>query len=1804
MSFLTISLLPAFIHAQTDTTWVQKMENPATNFYEVQSAFEDYWRDKPIEKGKGYKVFKRWEDYMAPRVFPTGNTTLPSQAYTNYLEWLAMQPSNPEPSSLLSSWTPLGPFGISDGGGAGRLNFVRFDPTNSSIIYVGAPDGGLWKSTNAGNSWSTLTDQLTVIGASDIAINPSNTQIMYLATGDGDGSDCNSIGVLKSTDGGVTWNTSGLNWTVNQGRSISKLLMHPTNPFILIAATSNGVYRTVDAGVNWTQTSTGNFKDIEFSPSSPNTIYVAGTVFRKSTDNGVTWTTITSGLPTSGISRYAIAVSAANAAYVYVLIGRSSDQGLLGVYRSTDSGTTFTLRKGPTAPNLLGWESDGSDAGGQAFYDLAIAVSPANADAIVVGGVNSWKSSDGGTTWLLNTSWTGSGAPYVHADIHAIDYLPGSSSTFFVCSDGGISKTSDSGTSFTDISANLAIAQQYRLGLSSTSTGKVLTGHQDNGTNLLNAGNWNQVYGGDGMDCFIDRTNDNVMYGSYVYGEYYKSTNGGATWNTIISGLPGGSWLCAWHQDPVAAATLYAGGRSAMYVTTNGGTAWAALGTPSGSGSIIEFAIAPSNNQVIYSVKSNAVSKSVNAGAAWTNVTGTLPVGSATLTNVAVSNTNPNIVWVTFSGYSAANKVFKSIDGGVSWTNHTTGLPNVPCNTIVYQNTAPNDLVYVGTDIGVFYRDNTMASWVAYMTGLPRVAIRDLEIFYPTGKLRAATFGRSLWESNLQFLGTALPVAEFTASQTTICAGSSITFTDQTAFAPVSWSWTFTGGTPTTSILQNPTVSYSTPGVYQVTLTATNANGSDGETKTAFITVLNSAGAALPLSEGFVAATFPPVGWSIINTNASVSWVRSPSVGLAPTVGNSLLFDNYTVNDSGDDELRLNALSFSSVGAAQLTFDVAYAPYDVANYDGLEVLVSTNCGITFSSVYLKSNTVLATAPAITTIFTPTVAQWRTETVDLTPYAGQANVILAFRNLSGYGNRLFVDNINLSGTATPTAAFSPSSSSVCTAQNVTFTDASLSASSWSWNFGAGATPATATGVGPHIVSYSTSGSKTVSLTINGSISTNQIITVNAAPSAPSISAGGSTTFCAGGSVNLTSTAGTSYLWSNGATTQLINATSAGPYSVQVTNAAGCLSLASTASTVTVNSLPTPPSVSAAGPTTFCVGGSVNLTSSIGATYLWSNGALTQTIAATTAGVYSVQVTNASGCQSVASSGTTIVVNSLPATPTISASGPTTFCAGGSVILTSTAGSGNTWSNGATTNSILVNSAGTYTVFTNNGSCSSANSTGTSVTVTPSVAPSISIVSNDADNTICVGTAVNYTASLTNGGASPNYQWQINGTNVGTNSTLFSTSGLTNGQVVTCVLTSNANCASPTNATANSISMTVNSVPSIPGVISGNTSVCSNSTGNTYSIVSLPNATSYAWTVPVGATITSGQGTNSINVDFGTGSGSVSVNASNLCGTSPIQSQAVTVNSMLPTPTINSSGLTNFCAGNSVVLTSSSVSGNTWSNGQTTASITASTSGNYSVIVNNGSCVSPSSAGTSVVVNPLPATPIISAGSSTTFCEGGSVQLTSSAASSYFWSNSEVTQSITVSTSGAYSLVVNDGTCSSLGSNVINVTANLNPVVAFSTVVDLCDNDAPLVLTQGTPVGGVYSGNGVSGGFFDPSITGVGTEILTYDFIDGNGCSASANTNVTVQNCAGIDDLVKFEVSLYPNPTSGLLNVRANSEILSVKFYDATGRLVFESKKLNTKQAILDLKEFSSGMYKVELKLVSGESLFTEIAFAVK
>src|SRR5574343_2782 len=824
---------------------------------------------------------------------------------------------------------------------------------------------------------------------------------------------------------------------------------------------------------------------------------------------------------------------------------------------------------------------------------------------------------------------------------------------------------------------------------------------------------------------------------------------------------------------------------------------------------------------------------------------------------------------------------------------------------------------------------------------------------------------------NFQLNATAVatpPVANFSGTPLIICAGSTVTFTDLSTNA-TSWSWNFgAGATPATSTAQNPTVTFNTAGTNTITLTATNAFGSDVETKTNYITVLSSTGVALPISEGFTAATFVPVNWSLVNANASpTTWVRTTLAGNTPTTGNSMMFDNSSYSEGDDDEVRLPGASFSGLSSAQLQFDVAYAAYNATIFDGLQVLVSTDCGLTFTSVYNKTGATVAagnlpTAAATTAAFTPTAAQWRTETVNLTAYIGNPKVIVAFRNLSNYGNRLFVDNINLTGVVAatpPTASFTGSPTTVCTGQTVTFTNTSTGApTSYAWTF-TGGTPATSTAANP-TVTYASAGTYTVALTAtnaNGSNTSTQTnyITVNAAPATPGTITG-TATACNGSTGNVYSIAAvagaTSYTWTvpagatvtagQGTTSATVTfGSTSGNVSVTATNTCGTSTAATLAVTISSAAPATPGAIT--GTTAVCSGSTGNVYSIAAVagatTYTWTvpSGATITSGQGTTSVTVSfgatagnITVTASSACGTSAASTQAITLNTAPAT-TGTITGTTTACNGstGNVSVTAT------------------NTCGTSTASVKAVTLSSAPATPGTITGTA---------------TVCNGSTGNVYSIAAVAGAT-SYTWTVPA-----GATITAGQGTTS-ETVTFGSTSGNVSVTATNtcgtSTASTLAVTLSTAPATPGTITGSATACNGSTGNVYSIAAVAGATSYTWTVPAGATVTAGQGTTSATVTFGSTSGNVSVTATNTCGTSTASTLAVTLSTAPATPgTITGSATAcNGSTGN--VYSIAAVAGATsytWTvpagatvtagQGTTSATVTfGSTSGNVSVTATN-------------------------------------------------------------------------------------------------------------------------------------------------------------------------------------------------------------------------------------------------------------
>ncbi|OQX98948.1 MAG: hypothetical protein B6I20_10495 [Bacteroidetes bacterium 4572_117] len=777
------------LHAQQ---WMQgidkqKKTKGEVSFYDIQKAFNKYWEGKDIKKksvikGKGYKPFKRWEAFMIPRVYPSG--ILPAGK-----TWDAIQKKKKLKvyTKAQANWTHLGPDDVpldnyNDPSGAGRINCVAYHPTDANIIYTGSPSGGFWKSTNGGADWATTTDELASIGISDIVVHPENPSTIFVATGDGDAGDTYSIGVLKSTDGGANWESAGLDWNTNNYVRIRRLLINPDNADTLIAATNAGIYRTADGGSNWSNVQSGHYKDLEFEPGNPEVVYAArygssNAKTYKSTDGGVSFTEITpAALDIDDVYRLELAVTPANSSYIYALYCLSSDNGFHSLWQSTDNGANWATVTTSADINLLGWDTDGSDDGGQGWYDLTLAVSPSEADEVYVGGVNLWKTTDAGTTWNLNGHWYGGGgAPYVHADHHYLGYSP--SGVLFNGNDGGLYKTSNGGTLWTDISDGLHILQIDRMGISQSNDYVSLVGNQDNGTMKGTSTSWTQIYGGDGCECIVDFTDADVVYASYIRGDIKRSTTGGSGWVTIKpSGADDGAWHTPYIMDYNDNRTLYAG-YSDVYKTTDRGDNWTKISTDlTGGDNLNQMAVAPSNSDYLYVTTGTGMWKTSDGGDNWSTVDLT-DIGSSYVTYIAISYSNPENIWISVSGYSDGNKVFYSSNSGTDWTNFSTGLPNVPTNCIVYQKES-NDLLYVGTDIGVYYREATMTEWADYGQGLPNVVISELEIQYSAEKLRAGSRGRGLWESGIVESSANVPLV---SSATTSTDGSKIevTFTKE-----------------------------------------------------------------------------------------------------------------------------------------------------------------------------------------------------------------------------------------------------------------------------------------------------------------------------------------------------------------------------------------------------------------------------------------------------------------------------------------------------------------------------------------------------------------------------------------------------------------------------------------------------------------------------------------------------------------------------------------------------------------------------------------------------------------------------------------------------------------------------------------------------------------------------------------------------------------------------------------------------------------------------------------------------------------
>ena len=718
-----------------------KTENRSYTIYEISDSFDNYWKNRdPNKKGSGYKPFMRWKTYWEQLAHSDG--TLPSSS--EY--WESFKKKRDQSGKAVnptSSWTSIGPF--SHGSlsralpGQGRVNAITVDPNNPDTWYVGAPAGGIWKTTNAGTTWTNLFDDFPQIGVSGIAVDPNDSNIIYIATGDDDASDSFSIGAFKSVDGGSTWNATGL---VPSAGIVSflmnEIVIDQSNSDIIWAGTSDGLQKSEDGGATWQIKQGGNITDFKLKPGDPQTIYAVNkNNFFVSRDGGENFTQTSENLPTTS-GRLALGVSPANSAVVYMISAMTGANNFAyqGLFKSTDSGATFS----ETANAIDILESS------QAWFDLAIEVNPSDEDELYIGCLNIWKSTNGGDSFNQLNQWFEDTPSYTHADIHTLKFFNGD---LFCGSDGGIYVSSDGGTTFTDRTAGIAISQFYRLSVAKNDASKMAGGLQDNAGFVRDNGSWNVYTGGDGMDYEIDPSNSNLIYGFAQFGNpLFFSNNSGQSYGSV--GAPGvqGNWI-----TPLAINSEgeVLAGFDGVYKLN--GNAWEKL-SGVGSSNLDDLEIDPNDPTLVYAVVNETIFRSTNGG----NIFSILHQFDSDISDLAINSTDGNILYVTTSNRVGIPQklqqnlrgVFKlTIEGNTETIEEIT--QNLPTDqaylSITHQGRDADNPIYVGTNLGVYRIDDTLTEWEDYFTGLPNTAVSDLEISLDAGLITASTFGRGIWQS-------------------------------------------------------------------------------------------------------------------------------------------------------------------------------------------------------------------------------------------------------------------------------------------------------------------------------------------------------------------------------------------------------------------------------------------------------------------------------------------------------------------------------------------------------------------------------------------------------------------------------------------------------------------------------------------------------------------------------------------------------------------------------------------------------------------------------------------------------------------------------------------------------------------------------------------------------------------------------------------------------------------------------------------------------------------------------------------------
>lgn len=969
---LIVSLFCTNLSAQNTTEtpkYFQLLKADQPNIYKIMNAYDAYYKAHDWVKNdftRAYNAFIR--RYPMESFDVNGFPITPSDKKLELRENVPAQ-------SFTSEWTAL-PVRIERSdcyytGQNGVVRSIGVHPTNASIAIAGGMNGGLWRTTDKGKTWSeNLIKNLPYVGLiNKIVFAPSNANYVYVAS---------NAGILKSTDGGLSFSMTNIDYNSkfpsidyagDDYRSEYMFVdVSSTDENVVIASDINPtglvskVARSIDGGATWVSNTTFGYKkftiDVKFHPTNPTIAYTLveendDINFYRSTDGGLNFTRVTTGFanftnPNNNEIRGKIAVTPAQPDLVAFYLNVYNDGAAF--YKSTDAGVNWSRACCGTATGVVNKSAGDRDYFGEGFsavqirWATALAISDVDANFVAAAtNVQPRFSFDQMSTWY----WTGDQTSIasrpaivmnkddncgteIHGDIQEL-LIKGND--VWVVNDGGIALSEDGGVTFKERADGMPITMALGFDMTPGERDVIVVAMDHNGVMVRDedvyGSEWKPLGGGDASGASVNPIDDSWLYArpsgdNIIQRPVSGPSHGHPNYNSA-QGLNFGSGYRGRYNNvqvhPNAYYTLYSVDYNNFQVqkSTNNGVTWSPIKSlQSASGySYAEVKVSSSNPDVIYvsdeSNGTNTLDKSINGGLSWTSILPNL-LSNEKIRNIEISSTDPDVVWVSVNGSSP--KVYKSTNGGSSWTSYSTGLAGHTIYSMVHQKGSDGG-VYIGTQDGVYYRDNTKSAWEVFGVSLPGISIKSLKINYPKGIIRAGT-GRGIWENSLA--ESSDPEAMITSDrQSVTCGAEEVQFASNSIISNVgkTYTWTFEGAVPGTSNAVRPTVVYPLAGTFDVTLTVTDVNGTSTQTLTDYITVSGSCTSSAEVA--------------IVNQNGlgSTSCIEQASIGVDIYNKGLPTITNYTLELYYNDQLEEQR---------NITTSLASGVTETINFDNLDLI--------------------------------------------------------------------------------------------------------------------------------------------------------------------------------------------------------------------------------------------------------------------------------------------------------------------------------------------------------------------------------------------------------------------------------------------------------------------------------------------------------------------------------------------------------------------------------------------------------------------------------------------------------------------------------------------------------------------------------------------------------------------------------------------------------------------------------------------------------------------------------------------------